>query len=305
MSQPARARTQDPGWLLLPLRAFLAIVFLDGAIAKIADPRFLDGSSPLSMHASVVGIRSSSPIGGLLGVVEDHSFAFGVLMALAELAVGLGLLLGLFTRIAAAGGMVLALSLWLTVSWGATPWFTSADVVYLFALTPLLIAGARLYSLDAWLDQMRERHPGAGEDHTRRSLIGGGIVILGAVVLGSAALLRPSHRSGRQKQLDSALPAQTLAKTADVPVGGARKVTVESVDEPAWVLQLDRGDFTAYSAICPHQGCTVEFVSPADGFACPCHQSRFDAQGQRISGPAPKGLTSIPVTVQGADVRTT
>jgi thiosulfate dehydrogenase [quinone] large subunit len=71
------------------------------------------------------------------------------------------------------------------------------------------------------------------------------------------------------------------------------------------VLQLNRGDFTAYNAICPHQGCTVDFVSAADGFACPCHQSRFDARGERIAGPAPRGLTSIAVTVQGGDVRTT
>jgi thiosulfate dehydrogenase (quinone) large subunit len=215
MNQPWGARTRDAGWLLLPLRAFLAVVFLDGGISKIADPRFLDGASPLSMRASVAAIRDSSPIGGLLGVVQDHSFGFGILMAAGELAVGLGLLLGLFTRVAAAGGMLLALSLWLTVSWGATPWFTSADLVYLFALTPLLIAGARVYSLDGWLDHAREVHPGAGEDRTRRTLIGGGVGILGAIVLGSSALFRPSHRSRRQKQLDTASPPQTLTPAKD------------------------------------------------------------------------------------------
>ncbi|MEO8889055.1 MAG: Rieske 2Fe-2S domain-containing protein [Jatrophihabitantaceae bacterium] len=305
MSQPWGPRTQDAGWLLLPVRAFLALVFLYGGISKIADPRFLDASSPLSMHASVSAIRGSSPIGGLLGVVQDHSFAFGILMAAGELAVGLGLLLGLFTRVAAAGGMLLALSLWLTVSWGASLWFTSADLVYLFALTPLLIAGARVYSVDAWLDHVREIQPGAGEDRTRRSLIGGGVGILGAVALGSSALLRPSRRTGRQQRLDTGPTPQALTRTADVPVGGAKMVTVASIGEPVWVLQLAAGDFTAYDAICPHQGCTVEFVSAADGFACPCHQSRFTAQGQRIDGPAPRGLASIPVTVQGEEVRTT
>lgn len=300
-----RARAQDVGWLLLPLRAFLAVVFLDGGISKIADPRFLDGSSPLSMRASVSAIRGSSPIGGLLGFVQEHSFAFGIVMAVAELAVGLGLLLGLFTRVAAVGGMLLSVSLWLTVSWGASPWFTSADLVYLFALTPLLIAGARAFSLDSWLDHVRELHPGVGEDRTRRTLIGGTAGILGAAVLGSSALFRPSHPSGPQQQADTASGPQTLAHTTDVPVGGGKEVTVQSVDEPAWVLQLDPGQFTAYSAICPHQGCTVDFVSAADGFACPCHQSRFDARGQRIAGPARRGLTPIPITVTGGDVRTT
>jgi thiosulfate dehydrogenase [quinone] large subunit len=305
MRQAWTERAQDPGWLLLPLRAFLAVVFLDGGISKIADPRFLDSTSPLSMHASVVAIRGSSPIGGLLGPVQDHSFGFGFVMAAAELAVGLGVLLGLFTRVAAVGGMLLALSLWLTVSWGASPWFTSADLVYLFAFTPLLIAGAPVYSLDAWLHHARELHPGSSEDHTRRALVGGAVGIIGAIVLGTAALVRPARRTGRQHQLDTALPPETLVPAANVPVGGAKKVTVESLGEPAWVLQLNAGDFTAYNAICPHQGCTVNFVSAADGFACPCHGSLFNAQGQRTAGPAPRGLTSIPVSVEGGDVRTT
>jgi len=302
VAEPWRERAHQVGWVLLPLRAFLALVFLDGGISKIADPRFLDDASPLSMHASVTAIRSSSPIGGALGVVENHSAAFGVAMAVAELAVGIGLALGLFTRIAAAGGMLLALSLWLTVSWGASPWFTSADVVYLFALSPLLIAGAGWLSLDAWLDRMRTAHP--QDDHTRRALLAGGTAIVGAMVLGVAALSRPSHRSRRQLQIDTALPSQPLTPVGDVPVGGAVQVTVRSADEPAWVLQLQAGAFTAFDARCPHQGCIVDFVSAADGFACPCHHSRFDPQGRRLDGPAPRGLTPIPVRVQDGDVRT-
>src|SRR5689334_1475924 len=162
-------------WVLLPLRAFLAVVFLYAGISKIADRHFLDGTSPTSIHAQVVAVKQASPIGGLLGAVSDHSYAFGLLMAFGEIAVGLGVLLGLFTRIAAAGGMLLSLSLWLTVSWQAEPWFTSADVVYLFALTPLLIGGAPILSLDAWLGRAREQHPGASEDHTRRALLAGGV----------------------------------------------------------------------------------------------------------------------------------
>ena len=62
-----RERSQQVGWVLVPLRAFLAFVFIYGGLSKIADRRFLDESSPLSMRASVAAVRSSSPIGGLLG----------------------------------------------------------------------------------------------------------------------------------------------------------------------------------------------------------------------------------------------
>src|SRR5581483_11008847 len=104
---------RDPRWILLPLRGYLGFTFVYAGLSKIADRSFLDGSSPTSMHATLLAVKAQSPIGGLLGPVAHHSFAFGVLMALGELAVGAGILLGLFGRVAAAGGIVISLSLFL------------------------------------------------------------------------------------------------------------------------------------------------------------------------------------------------
>jgi thiosulfate dehydrogenase (quinone) large subunit len=305
VSVPWADRSRQVGWVLLPLRAFLGFVFAYGGISKIADRHFLDGASPTSMRASVEAARPGSPIGTLLGPVASHATVFGVLMATAEIAVATGLLLGLFTRIAAFGGMLLAASLWLTVSWGASPWFTSADLVYLFALTPFLIAGAGgVYSADAWLDAARARHPGQAEDRTRRALVVGGAALGGMTLLGLSTLFRSSGSAGRRRA-DPVLPPRTLLPASDVPVGGAREVTDPGTGDPTWVLQLTPGRFTALDAICPHQGCQVDFVSAVDGFACPCHGSLFDPQGNRISGPAPRGLTKLAVDVTGGNVRAT
>jgi thiosulfate dehydrogenase (quinone) large subunit len=287
------------GSFLLPLRGFLAVVFLYAGISKIADRRFLDASSPTSIHAQVVAVKHGSPIGGLLGPVVDHSFSFGLFMALAELAVGLGVLLGLLTRIAAAGGMLLALSLWLTVSWGAEPWFTSADVVYLFALTPLLLGGAPVLSVDAWLARAREQHPGRSEDRTRRAMLVTGAAVLGGLLAGGAALFRRSPKPARSAQATD----QPLARAADVPVGGATQVRDPQTGHPDWVLQLQPGQFTAVDAICPHAGCTVGFDSASTGFTCPCHGSRFDVTGKLLGGPATSGLTPVPVQVVGDEIR--
>jgi thiosulfate dehydrogenase (quinone) large subunit len=334
MTEMWRERTHQVGWVLLPLRAFLAFVFIYGGISKIADNRFLDASSPLSMHASVAAVRNLSPIGGLLGPVEAHSFAFGVVMAAAEMAVGLGMLLGLFTRIAAIGGIVLALSLWLTVSWGAQPWFTSADLVYLFAFTPLLIAGAGgVLSADAWLAQRRVAQPGVAADRTRRVILAAAAAVAGAAILDGSALFR---RSGHQKTTaggsteptasptssaasssGSAAPSSSkapsskaptgpvLTAAADVPVGGAHKVTNSNVADTVWVTQLQSGQFKALDGTCPHQGCAVDFVSASEGFVCPCHQSHFDATGKVLSGPASSNLSPIAVVLDGKDVRST
>jgi thiosulfate dehydrogenase [quinone] large subunit len=284
---------------MLPLRGFLAVVFLYAGISKIADRTFLDGTAPTSIHSQVLAVKQASPISGLLGPVADHGFAFGLIMAFAEIAVGLGILLGLFTRIAAAGGMLLALSLWLTVSWQANPWYTSADLVYLFAFTPILLGGAAVLSLDAWLADARRRHPGVTEDRTRRAVLAGGAVLLGGLIAGGSALFRTSPA----KKPAVAQPSQLLAQAADVPVGGAVQVRDPNSGHQDWVLQLSPGQFTALDATCPHQGCTVNFDSAATGFTCPCHGSRYDATGKLLRGPATRGLTPVPVKLTAGEVR--
>jgi len=62
----------------------------------------------------------------------------------------------------------------------------------------------------------------------------------------------------------------------------------------AVVIRTTSG-FTALSLVCTHLGCTVE--SKPEGFACPCHGSRFDIQGGVTRGPAAKPLRPLRVEV--------
>jgi nitrite reductase/ring-hydroxylating ferredoxin subunit len=45
-------------------------------------------------------------------------------------------------------------------------------------------------------------------------------------------------------------------------------------------------------AVCPHLGCLVE-LGEEGGFICPCHDSRFDAEGQVLNGPATQPLDHL------------
>jgi thiosulfate dehydrogenase [quinone] large subunit len=312
---------RDPGWILLPLRAYLAFAFLYAGLSKIADRDFLDSRAATSMHATLLAVKDQSPIGGLLGPVEHHAFAFGLLMALGEIAVGIGVLAGLFTRIAAAGGLLISLSLWLTVSWNADPWYTGADIVYAFALTPLLLGGAGPLSADAWLAGRAAAAPAAG-DRTRRVVLGGIAGAAGLLAVGLAALFRKDARSApaASKEPAATEPASSaptsapptssgtaaggivLVSASRVPVGGAVSVKDPKSGRDVYVLQLEKGRFTALDRTCPHQGCPVSFESKSAGFVCPCHQSRFDATGRVTQGPATSGLAKIPVHESGSNV---
>ncbi len=62
-----------------------------------------------------------------------------------------------------------------------------------------------------------------------------------------------------------------------------------------WVFSDDKGLY-ALSAICTHLGCTVT-LREEGGFDCPCHGSRFNAQGKNIYGPAPRPLRHLQLYV--------
>ena len=83
--------------------------------------------------------------------------AFGYVIAFGELAVGLGTLFGLLSRLAALGGALISLSLWLTVSWQTEPYYYGNDLAYLMAWLPLILAGAPYLSLDAVWSKHRRR----------------------------------------------------------------------------------------------------------------------------------------------------
>ena len=49
----------------------------------------------------------------------------------------------------------------------------------------------------------------------------------------------------------------------------------------------------AYDPSCPHLGCHVEYKEKKKRYVCPCHGGVFDEEGNRLSGPPPRGLTKV------------
>ena len=136
-------------WVLVPIRLFLGVTFVYAGLQKLADRWFFSSSAPSSVASQLHATSHTSPIGGLVSPLAGHALVVGLLIAFAELAVGALTLVGLWARPAAGVGAALSLGFLLTVSWHTRPYYYGADVVFLFAWTPLLLAGAGPYSLDA------------------------------------------------------------------------------------------------------------------------------------------------------------
>lgn len=146
---------------LLPLRVFLGVTFIYAGLDKLTDSAFMAASGPGSLGELMHSVRDSAAIPGLVDLALKSPTGFGYALAAGELAVGIGTLFGIFARLAAAGGALISLSLWMTVSWTATPYYYGNDLAYLMAWLPLIVAGAPVYSVDALWSGGRRRRRGA------------------------------------------------------------------------------------------------------------------------------------------------
>ncbi|MEV6877513.1 Rieske 2Fe-2S domain-containing protein [Amycolatopsis sp. NPDC051128] len=305
----ADAPLRTPIWALLPLRVFLGGTFLYAGLSKILDTHYLDHTSPLGVHAQMLLAATTSPIGPLVSFAAEHPTVIGLVIALGEVAVGLGTLLGLFTRVAALGGFLLALSFFLTVSWTTRPYYFGADIVFAAAWTPLLIAGdAGLFSTTAHLRAaIRRRRPPnhAPDDVERRILLWGGLITATAAAFGGGVIALTRRTTTNPKPSRPTDPGtnsqKVIAAVSAVAVGSSTSFTAPN-GSAAYLVRPSADTFMAFLATCTHQGCPI---TPAgSGFRCPCHGSTFDGNGQVTGGPATKPLNSVPVRVVDGQVTT-
>ncbi|CAL9507098.1 hypothetical protein SUDANB37_03589 [Streptomyces sp. enrichment culture] len=154
----------DRGWravasryALLPLRLFLGVTFVYAGLDKLTDARFLSASGTGSLGELMRSVRDGSAVPWLVDLALRDPVLFGYAIGVGEVAVGLGTLAGLLARVAAAGGALISLSLWLTVSWQSDPYYYGNDLAYLMAWLPLVLAGAPVLSADAALAARRRR----------------------------------------------------------------------------------------------------------------------------------------------------
>lgn len=172
-------RTENiPAWVLLPLRLFMGVTFLYAGIQKLTDPQYFLATAPGYIGKQLAAFAAGSPIRGfLIHVAVPNARFFGALVAYGELAIGFAILAGLLFRPAAVMGMLLNVIFFLSATWRVRPYFYGADIVFIFAWLPLILAGPErgwLPALDTrlatWLLALvGARHASPGPD--RRSTI--------------------------------------------------------------------------------------------------------------------------------------
>ncbi len=204
---------QDPTRLLertllalLPLRVFLGATFVYAGIDKLVDPNFLQATGPGSIGAQLDAFVRVSPIGPLVHLFgQPFPVAIGLLIAVAEIAIGFGALSGLLFRLSAAGGFGLSILFWLTASWATKPYYYGPDLPYALGWLTLALAGTPgRFTIEAWLprgfDGEGYEEPFSPE---RRLVLRAGILGMAALAMaglagtvGASVLGRPKSGAG-------------------------------------------------------------------------------------------------------------
>ncbi len=183
-------RRMNLGVVLLPLRIFLGFISIYAGMGKLCDPVYFDGGKRGSMVKWLNTLHPWEVAEPLRQFALQHPVGSGLVIAFAQVIVGVLTILGLWQRVAAVFGALLSAALIVTVSWKTVPAYDAPDIIYLAAWSPLIIAGAPVYSVDGRLAGSAWRRLGPRADiwELRRYVLRRGALVT-AVSIGLTLLI--------------------------------------------------------------------------------------------------------------------
>jgi cytochrome b6-f complex iron-sulfur subunit len=109
--------------------------------------------------------------------------------------------------------------------------------------------------------------------------IGAAVIVAGELIGGTFAFLWPRKKQEKGEKIFIA------GKVNDFEVGEV----IYFRKEKALVQRLE-GGFLAFSTVCPHLRCVVNWNEMQKSFECPCHGAKFNRNGEVLEGPPPRPL---------------
>jgi cytochrome b6-f complex iron-sulfur subunit len=151
----------------------------------------------------------------------------------------------------------------------------------------------------AMVDERSVQDPGSEAGKGRRDfltyVIGGGLIAwAGAVLYPLIAYMKPPVQG------EVEVTSVKVGKLSDVPKDAG---TIVRFGTKPVILVRDSGDrLVAFSAVCTHLDCTVQYRKDQGLIWCACHNGKYDLTGRNVSGPPPRPLEEFRVVLQGEEV---
>jgi nitrite reductase/ring-hydroxylating ferredoxin subunit/uncharacterized membrane protein YphA (DoxX/SURF4 family) len=268
-------------WPLRIMRLWLGATWIYAGWDKASDPGFLTAGSPTFIGTQLSAYAQNSPIDFLLNQIVGYSTQIGILVMISEFAIGFATLLWIAPTWAAFGGFLTSLSLWLSSTWNIQPYFLASNSVYtVFWFTYFLFLYGSRRKSNISID--------------RRGFIR--ISSLAALTVAAVGL----GRLFPKKSAAVSTGPQNIVENTSLSIGETFNFTSKS-GTPAVLFKSKTGVY-AYSAVCTHEGCTVQYNPASKNLQCGCHGAVFDPgkDGTVVTGPTNKPLPKIKVAVEGA-----
>ena len=71
---------------------------------------------------------------------------------------------------------------------------------------------------------------------------------------------------------------------------------------PGILVRTAQGELKAFSAVCTHLSCTVQYRSDISHIWCACHNGHYDLNGKNIEGPPPRPLDAYVANARGNQI---
>lgn len=252
-------RRLNLGVVLLPLRVFLGGISVYAGMSKLCDPLYFEGGTRGSMVKWLHTLHPWEAAEPLRQFALDHPVGSGLAIAFAQVVVGVLTILGCWQRVAAVIGATLSAALLVTVSWKSVPAYETPDIIYLAAWSPLIIAGAPVYSVDGRLTAAAWRRLGPRADiwELRRYVLRRGALI--AFVVCGLSMLVGALLGGAVRDADRVVvPGPDEAPRNELPGSPLPQEPDEARTEEKR---------TPSASTSPTQGATAGSASPTAGTA--------------------------------------
>jgi Rieske Fe-S protein/uncharacterized membrane protein YphA (DoxX/SURF4 family) len=272
-------------WPLRVMRLWLGVTWIYAGWDKASDPGFLTSGSTTFIGTQLSAFATNSPIGFALNSVSENATQIGILVMLAEFAIGAATLLWIAPTWAAFGGFVMSLGLGLSSTWQVQPYFLASNSAYtiLWLTYFLFLYGSRRNSKVA-ID--------------RRGFLR--VSTVAAFAVAAAVVGKIFSKTAASTSSGESAASKKIIEDASLEIGATHNFESKA-GTPAVLFRTKAGVF-AYSAVCTHEGCTVQFNSASKNLQCACHGAVFDPfDGAKVvTGPTNQPLAKIKVATEGS-----
>jgi Rieske Fe-S protein len=120
------------------------------------------------------------------------------------------------------------------------------------------------------------------------------VATLGAIVYPIIRFMSPPQ------VIESTESSVVAAKLNEVPVNSGKIFKFGS--KPGILVRTDSGELKAFSAICTHLDCIVQYQPETKQIWCACHNGHYNLNGKNIAGPPPRPLEEFNVNTRGDEI---